>query len=45
MTIGIRPVAQFGRAAEYESAGLRFESLLVVKIKGSALTLESQAGL
>ena len=27
----MRPVAQFGRASEYESGGLRFESLQVVK--------------
>lgn len=26
-----QPVAQFGRASEYESEGLRFESLQVVK--------------
>jgi hypothetical protein len=37
--------SSIGRAAEYESAGLRFESLLVVKKYGNALTLESQAGL
>ncbi len=43
IVIGIRPVAQFGRAPGNEPGGLGFEPSQVVN--GNALRMETQAGL